>query len=383
MDFLRKLTVLLVIILFSFIFYRLMKQRQLIITNIANSKKEREGFMSEDDPLYGKITDEIKKVSITSEQLESRNVCKSLVNNTSLPIMQFCIKGSMNSAFSGKYISSEMVNYVLSRGCRFLDFQVFYLPSDDRGDSYDAYVGFSKNITSYNSIDSKNTMKWIDMLKDTIDSAFATFTSKQYKTTNINDPLFIQIRMNTDDPSKLYKMIQDSISTVISNYNNPDIIYNKSVNRTTVINNILSKVIFVFDYEPKTGKGKYHHMTSNTQDIMRTFYSQINPSKYKANPPKQLTITTTNTYSFNILQPDDNQSSITSNPNIFSSIKNYGIQVNMMQYYINDMNLLKCENMFQSYSGAIIPMTNALSYIDNYGDDTSDNIIFPQLFSNS
>jgi len=47
------------------------------------------------------------------------------------------------------------------------------------------------------------------------------------------------------------------------------------------------------------------------------------------------------------------------------------------------MNLLKCENMFQSYSGAIIPMTNALSYIENYGDDTSDNIIFPQLFSNS
>ena len=187
--------------------------------------------------------------------------------------------------------------------------------------------------------------------------------------------------MNTDTPDKLYKIIQNSISTVLSTYNNPNILYNKSVNRNTLIKNILSKVIFVFDYEPTEGRGENHHMTSNTKDIMRTFYSQINPSQYKAKPPKQLTVTTTNMDTFNILMADDNAFSIPSNPNIFSSIKNYGIQVNMMQYYVNDMNLLKCENMFQSYSGGIIPMTNALSYIDNYGDDTGNNIVFPELFS--
>ena len=379
MNFLRKLLVLIVIIIFSFIFYRLIKQRQLIITNIANSKITTEGMMSEDNPLYSKITNEINKVSIVDKP-ESKNKYNSLVNNTSLPINQFIIKGSANSAFSGNYISSEMVTYVLSRGCRFLDFQVFYLPTDESSDpSYDSYVGFSKNITSYNSTDSKNTMKWSDILTDTINSAFTTFTSKKYKTTNIIDPLFIQIRMNTDQPDVLYKNIQTNIETVLSLYSF-DIFYKKPVTGNTNIQNILSNVIFIFDYEPNTGRGKYHNMTSNTTDIMRTFYSEINPSKYVANPPKQLTSTTTNINTFNILMPDDNIYSIQSNPNICSSIKNYGIQVNMMQYYINDMNLLKCEDLFQSYSAGIIPMTNSLSYIHNYGDDDKF-IVFPELFS--
>ena len=40
-------------------------------------------------------------------------------------IRNFCIKSSCNSAYTGKYMNLNMIKYVLSRGCRFLDFEVY------------------------------------------------------------------------------------------------------------------------------------------------------------------------------------------------------------------------------------------------------------------
>jgi hypothetical protein len=59
-----------------------------------------------------------------------------------MELMQYCIKGSVNSAYSGQYISDEMVKYVLSRGCRFLDFEVYYLPIGDDEDEKDEKTGY-------------------------------------------------------------------------------------------------------------------------------------------------------------------------------------------------------------------------------------------------
>ena len=39
-----------------------------------------------------------------------------------LPIKDYCIKSSYNSATTGKTVNKKMIQYVLSRGCRFLDF---------------------------------------------------------------------------------------------------------------------------------------------------------------------------------------------------------------------------------------------------------------------
>ena len=47
--------------------------------------------------------------------------------NANLPISQYVIKGSYNSAISGNYVSTDMLYYVLSRGCRFIDFEIYYI----------------------------------------------------------------------------------------------------------------------------------------------------------------------------------------------------------------------------------------------------------------
>ena len=126
-------------------------------------------------------------------------------------------------------------------------------------------------------------------------------------------------------------------------------------------------------------------MTSG-KDIIINEYSHIDINKYKAqNTPKQTAEITTNKKIFEMSIPDmaiTASSSIPANPNIYSSIKNYGIQVNLMQYYVNDMELMKNESIFQLYKAGIMPIPNCLSYINNYStSDDFKNTIFPKLFS--
>lgn len=387
MNLFKKVFILFIIILFSFIFYRLLNQRKMILTDIQRTQTHIEG-MNNADPFYNKVIKDIQNVSIANK-LPPFVAENCLIQNAKTSLNQFCIKGSFNSAFSGNYISDEMIKYVLSRGCRFLDFQVFYLP--DESNVLTPYVGFSKNVSNYNSSDSKNTMKFSDILGSTILNAFTKYTTQQYKTTNVEDPLFIHIRMNTDAKhiQELYDAIQRNIeiNTALTPYN---YLYNNKsipVDKNTKFKDIQSKVIYVFEYNNifNNGKniGKYHNMSSNTKDIMRSFYSEINISKYKTTPLKQKTGNITNATTFKMLMPDNNTSSIQSNPDIYTAIQKYGIQVSLLQYYVTDMNLLKYENMFQSYNAGIIPMTNSLNFIENYytSDDNNANVIFPKLFS--
>jgi hypothetical protein len=399
MNVLRKLLILVIILLFSFIFYRLLNQRQKILSDIEHSKKTFEGLisLSEDDPLYKPIMSEISSKSLDNT-VGPANANDYLLEYSDLSLNQFCIKGSANSAFSGKYISGKMVQYVLSRGCRFLDFQVFDLPSsDDPNTENKPYVGFSKDPNSFSSLDSANTMKFSDILNTVVSSAFITNNSG-YIVTNPKDPLFIHIRMNTEPSNmdNLYKKIQSDIAIASKDYDsNTDphfmTIPNKKITGNTVISAINSKVVFVFyNYNPIDNENEsnkyYHNMTSGT-DILINEYSHIDINKYKANNrPKQITETTTNKTIFDMCIPDmaiTSSSSIPANPNIYSSIKNYGIQVNLMQYYVVDMELMNNEIIFQLYKAGIMPVPNCLSYINNYA--TSDNnfksVIFPKLFS--
>lgn len=397
MNLLRKLLILVIILLFSFIFYRLLNQRRKILSDIEHSKKTFEGLtsLSEDDPLYKPITSEIAGKSLDNT-VGPANANDCLPEYWDLSLNQLCIKGSANSAFSGKYISGKMVQYVLSRGCRFLDFQVFDLPSnDDINSENKAYVGFSKDPNSFNSLDSANTMKFSDMLNTIMSSAF-TRNNTGYIVTNPKDPLFIHIRMNTEpnNMDNLYKKIQSDISIIAKDETTSSYFTKKLVTGNTILSDINNKVIFVFYnyYKPSDEtkgydetNGYYQNMTSGT-DILINEYSHIDINKYKAqNTPKQTAEITTNKKIFEMSIPDmaiTASSSIPANPNIYSSIKNYGIQVNLMQYYVNDMELMKNESIFQLYKAGIMPIPNCLSYINNYStSDDFKNTIFPKLFS--
>jgi hypothetical protein len=101
------------------------------------------------------------------------------------------------------------------------------------------------------------------------------------------------------------------------------------------------------------------------QDFSQKDYSTIDLSKFYASPPNPLSYTTTDSKLLTQIVPVNHKRSQT-NPNIYSSIKNYGNQITMMQYYVYDTNLINHEQMFKQYNGGIVPMTYCLTYISNY-----------------
>ena len=115
MNIYKKFFIALIIIIFSYIFWRLISKRNQILKNTEPFSFNLLPDNANSD--LNKLKDSILKINMNSlpEMYYS------------LPLMDFCIKGSYNSAFTGKFINVDMLIYQLSRGCRFFDFEVFYI----------------------------------------------------------------------------------------------------------------------------------------------------------------------------------------------------------------------------------------------------------------
>jgi len=368
----------------AYIFYDFVNRRKMWV---------KEGMLP-NEPFYKEVSSEISSKEINSEELPS-GISDLTKKSQTMELNQYIIKGSSNSAYSGKYISDEMVKYVLSRGCRFLDFEVYYLPiSDDPPDTqtFAAYVGYSSDPSSVNST-TQNNYLFRKIFKASLANGFTRQSGEKYECPNPGDPLFIHIRIKTDDNRKkqLYDMIQSDIQSV---YNNgySDYFLMKTNNTTgeiesmlivgnTLLNKLSKKVIIIFNYEPDEYIGTYHNMTSDSSQLMKYTYDELNTFKYTAIPPKRLDSMRTTADKFKMAMPDSNRSN-QPNPSIYNIIKNYGIQITLMQYHVADLGLIRSETMFQQQGAGIMSMSSALNYIQT-NDDEKGNVpqIFPQLFT--
>lgn len=333
---------------------------------------KREG-MSDENKYYKNIKNNVKK----NELKTKHNIFNSVFREK--PLYQYAIKSSYNTAYDGKYISDEMVKYVLSRGCRFVDFEV-YLKSDDT-----AVVGYSSEPNAINPENvNVDETEFLHILKTTLRCAFSTQVNEKYQTPNPDDPLFINIRLKTSSNKmvKLYKKVQQCITTLYKQgyqsyyYQKPD---NNYIQNTVPLKKMKKKAIFIFENNHKLNlpmvnnspinltRLNFYNMTSNTKNITKKYFSQLILNKYKATPP---TIDDSNTISFynnkvsfSMAFPDNE------NPHIFCFIKNYGIQIIMMKYYEWNHQLEYYEQMFDNYGSAFVPMAYLINYIHNYNLD--------------
>jgi hypothetical protein len=349
-------------------------KRQSILKKIEETKKNKmsEGFgqfgLNEDNKDYAYIQKEIKQNSINKIEYPTdyQNIPTTLYD---LPLKQFCIKGSYNSSFSGKYISDDMIKYVLSRGCRFLDFEVYYSETDG------AYVGYSSDSQSVSPLISNDAPVSLNLLlKQTLSFAF----SGGFEISNINDPLFVQLRLKTEKETRpqLYSKISETINGLKSMDAFSSYFYNGNVNGNTPISKLMKKVVIVFEDDPDMPV-LHKNMISNTNALMKRTYSEMNPSKFIAMPPKKISTNETNVVNFTMVVPDKNKSS-QPNVNIFSSINKYGVQISLMQYYVYDTMLLENEKLFKHYNGSYVPMSYCIEYVSDNEDNS--NIIFPSIF---
>lgn len=379
MNFLKKILLTLIIIIFSFILFSLLQKRQTIINKI----QLKEGLTNVKSPDYNSILSNVE--SVVMDPVTFPSGISSNINSTtnSLPLKQLCIKGSCNSAYSGKYISELMVNYVLSRGCRFLDFEIYYLP--DSSGNYTTCVGYSNDPNAINpTISNSENVPFIDIFESTINKAFIKSSSSIYEIININDPLFINIRLKTskEDIPTLFQSIQRTINSVSKKPMYSRYFTETKINGNTILSSINGKVIIIFEkneFIDISSKNNKYNMISNSEDLTKSTYEKIDPNKFIACPPKILSdskVVFNCDHTFNMVVPENYKSS-QSNPEIFTSIKEYGNNITLFQYYNSDNYLLENEYMFQKSNSAFIPLSYCLTYINNR--EKPSKSVFPNL----
>jgi hypothetical protein len=394
MILLKKFFILITVIIFLIIIWRL------IIIRI-NLKKDLEGF-SIPIPFLSPIKDnELSSIESTS-RVTITNINTSLYK---LPLRELCIKSSYNSACSGNFINLDMLQYVINRGVRYLDFEVFYIHSSSLNNtslfSSDTESTESTKLIpvvatsvdpTYNVLNTENSILLDNVLTSAIANAFSS------PCPNFNDPLFINLRIkssNTDIYAAVAASLDNSIQQKIYNdpkvnvYINPTTVINpaKKVTKNTPISDILGKVIISIDrtifpnyvnytsicnskstsscYDLKN----YINIENGSQDMIHNFTDIISSAQNTLVNIVDYNKNITDVKTLSCIEPPISYSiNSIPNPNYGDYILKYGgRQIVPYRFYKNDSNLDDYESFFNIHNGAFVPLSIALSqYMKDY-----------------
>lgn len=348
MEFHKKILLLCVIIIASIILYRLCIKR-IQINKEAKEPPKTESFISK-APL-------------------------SMVNSgdLTLGINQYFIKASWNSAYSGRNVMDvSMVAFVLNRGCRFLDFEIYSISNDKQ--KYKPVVGYSvssaeNSYTSNYQTESNNTVDLADVLKIISKSAFNDVP-------NPNDYLILQFRVKSSIP-ELYQNMALEISNSLVRNNKmflvADILNSDPMFKTMLnVNDNLKSVFMIKTVSDFNGI----NMMANALTLQLPIRSPvIDTNGVTVKYPNCLTCSNNN-FQFTESFPDFSFFN-TANP-IKSDLKrfivNYGINILPYCFYYNDNGLMEYENIFTNTSNcAFVKMSTLIQYYQNgKKDDTKE-----------
>jgi hypothetical protein len=357
-DWYKKIAIVLIIIIISYLLFRVLQiQRQILsIARGGDTTYFKEGMtgLAGSSGSSSDITFMIN--NDTGPKIQSINPAKY----PNLTLKDFIIKSSYNTACIGEKMSFDAITYALTRGYRYLDFEVYLvdgLPC----------VGYSNNSTNKLKISSNNTLPFGQVLYNIVTEAFSA------PTPNTNDPLFINLRMKTTD-TILYEIVAKSIDTNIKLR-----LYEGNVNSLTKLEDIMGKIVLLIDVTSAPDYDSYPDCSSlinSTKQCFNlssyvnlelggnslrksTYYSLLNQT---TNPPNINDDETTDLSVLKLSYPDivnDN-----SNPKITTFIKDYGIQFVAVRLNILDTNLKTYETFFANCGNAIVPFSTALSKIN-------------------
>lgn len=311
-------------------------------------------------PASSAIQNEIRAMSLPQKLISNIRSCTAI----QYPLSQYAIKASYNSANSGSFVSKDAIQYVLQRGCRFLDFEIYV---DEKGGANPgtpdiavvAYSTIRGNHISQNiKLDSQNLLSLDDALSTCISSAFTSRFSPNY-----NDPLFIHMRLNTGQSSlePVVRSIQYALMPKLYMENNVAV----PVNSNTILKDIMGKIICVVDAGSLNIDvlKPYINIYSNSNQWQRYFYRHID--NMPTHPPQMQSNTDifnlTTLRKLSMILP----ASIvdTKIPYPFDVFGNYGIQTLFIPFYkINDKNIIKYEQLFNTVKGGVVPYSLVLSY---------------------
>lgn len=355
MKFVQLFVIILIFLIFFYIVYRLIQKQ--------NMHYIYEGFQ---------------------EGLDTSAITNTTDKMLDMPLNQVCIKASYNSAFDGKNISIDQLKYVMSRGCRFLDFEL-YLIGDTVYVNYSTDTTYSTFINTNSSTDVNSpslAISFNDIMTAIIDTSIKTSADGKntYVTPNPNDPLFIQLRIKSKNNNIYTKLAGDpklpEIKGVLDSYS--DQLYKKQINGDTKLSDLKGKIIIVMDKSinpsyPEDVLAPYVNIVTGGTTWSSQQYSLF--KNQKTTPPKiKDDFKTTDVTQLKLLMPDVDENS--PNPqNPFSLIESYGVQAIAYKFYKRDMALDLYETIFAEYQSAFVPLAYVIQFIKNKRQNPDEKMI--------
>lgn len=256
------------------------------------------------------------------------------------------IKASHNSANSNDTtVSPDMVSFVISRGVRFLDFELHYDGTNDF--VIVGNVKFSTILTKIN------------------ESAFTSYSDCE--SPNKNDPMFIHLRIKTGTSaaSVVYDAINDELDSNLTNNRT-----NINVYPDTKLSEILGKYVIIVDQNSDfyfDNRGRIFKNAVSGDGYFKLF----NGSGDVIQCPKRPTLTsdtTTDITAVNILLEQATYSifgyTIT-DPSMKDLVTTYGMQVIAYKYYgTNTTNRDQSEAVFNEFNSAFINLAQCIQYFE-------------------
>ena len=374
----KQTIIFLVLLSFFYIIFQLFQQRQQILS--LDAFMERNGDFQEG--LSFSIPS--KNAELTALQITTVSANVTNAKTKVLSLNQYCIKASYNTAFTGNHMNKDMVKYVLQRGCRFLDFEVYPNPE----------AILDKNLipTVSCSIVKPQTTETLSDILNTIGSY--GFSAPSPVTT---DPIFINLRIFSQGNKYLYTQIASVIQKSSINqylYKNPTTNVAIPIDLNTLSSNsknnrllsdIQNKIIILLDmnvasdYNDNTNKCNVLNLPATCVDLVNVVnvvtgnsvltitYSNLLNEKYNSPSVNDDGITTT-VKRFTIVYPDTCMDLFgLSKPTSYVKMPfNYGVQIMEWPFYKNDSNLAAYETAFNKSDGsAFVPMAKMLKYIQD------------------
>jgi len=314
-----------------------------------------------------------------------------LPDRQKMPLNQYMIMASCDSAYDGTNISTDQLISVISTGCRFLDFQIFY------DELIGPYVGYSTDPT-FEKVQGVQTVLTFKKLLTTISTnCFGGLVI------NSKDPVFLHFRIksNSNDVyTKMATLIQNSITSRL--YLNS---FGKAilVDKNTIMKDIMGKIIIVIDrtIHPDYNVNQCPSLqsyedTSSCIDISRFVNIETGGTNWRSlayNPPssvncltkggtlspivddttKSLGIVMANNSSVELflIYPPSNGNSNADPVSASTYISNLGCQTLLYRFYIEDSGLTWYKELFQVYNTAFIPMGYAVNATSTVNINTS------------
>jgi hypothetical protein len=358
--------ILVIVFVTIYIIHYLLKTRNTLKLKAQQEleKKHVEGFGE----------DEIQEVIQSNEPVAIDAVLDKFLD---LPLREFIVKSSYNSAISGTFANQEMIRILLQRGVRLLDFEIYT-------DTNIEYVSYSK--------DNEFTMNTANEPSERLSLASALETVNAYSfimpSPSPNDPLFLSLRVKNklSDQKDVYKRIADILNTTF-----PNRLYQDSsgkaidVNGSTPFKDIMGKIIVIFDTEGKISNYQEYCADTTNTNACSKIYPFVNiPANIATGLPIYNYNQITTTYHARVLQ-QGNGFGTTINTFVMVAppvddiiqipppkevINSSFPQFILYKFYIQNANLAEYEDIFNQANSSFVPIS---SFLITKGEPQTEN----------